>query len=597
MKIFGFTLFELAKPQMPAIPQKQWQHNPAQDFSRMLAFNERQQRAYDAAITTNLNQDFPMTVGSPNAEVLSSQYIMRGRNRKLKKDYPITKGVDRVFRNNICGDDPFRLEMKVGKQTGKTFDLETETNQKIQDAWADAMRPENCTVRRDMNRMEMYHCIISSAMGSGGIVVRKHETFPNNEFKFAVELIAPDRLQESYMGRAPETGNEIRFSIERDKWNAPVAYWILSRHPGDTFAYNGFTPNIIRERVPAEEIIFFNNLRTEPEQDIGVSEFDSTIQTLHRDRQFDIAHVTAAIWSAAKPATITQEFPTGISYVGDPNSTISYTPAGEGGVTTGGYGQNQGLAPGDGNGGGANKYKTVSPSQVEILPYGQKLTQLDPKFPIEAAVGFKRNNMLDVASGVGLSYGSVSSDFEKYSFSTARAAQVPERDNFKVYQKHMILSFVTQHFEAWLKSAIMAGVLDLPLSRYKEFCKSAVFHPKRWPYINPLQDVQADVIKLEVGLESRQGILANSEEGKTVEDIDSEQAVAKEIDEAHGLDFSNDANTPTLKKGDPGQVHEPVTGAQEQAATPPGKKSRKQERIDLLMKRATETLALNGDHS
>lgn len=519
-------------------------------------FNRKQlglaTRMYEAAMTNNLNADFIPKVSSANAEVQTSKYISRGRARTLCDDFAAADGVLRTMANNVCGHDPFRLDMKVGKWTGEknaqTFELETETNREIQDAWAEVKLPENLTVRCDMGYVELCHQTEKSTFRDGDVIARIHDNFPHNKFGFALEMIESDRLQENYMGRADVTGNQIRFSIERDKWNRPVAYWILTRHPGDIYPYNGFNTKTFRERVPADEIIHVNNLRNRAEQDVGFTGFNSVAQPLHRQRQWDVSYTSAAIQSAIKALWIKQEYPTGIQYTGDPNPMYNQV--------------NQDMLPGNGNippqgdgkGGGVDKWDNMKPGQARLMELGRSLQQLDPKFPMEAASNFRRDNHLDVATGTGLSYASVSADVKEMSFSVARFSVLPERDNFKVRQEMMICNFVRKHFNAWLENYLLSGLTTLPYSRLEEFKKAAKFQAKRWPYIQPVQDAQADLIRIEGNIESRDGVLEEGERGVDFEGICGELANEEKIADLHGIDLHQEVTLATIKKGEPGEV-------------------------------------------
>jgi capsid protein len=178
------------------------------DANVLRTVSDRVTRMYAAASTNSLNGDFYNTIGSANAEILTSLYIMRARSRTLVKDNPYAKGIIRAKRNNVVGHDPFRLEMKVGKKDvdGK-FTPEAEINDKIEAWWEKAGRKENCTVRKDMSRLEMYHAAIASVVRDGSILARHHRMFPNNKMGYALELIDSDRLQESYMGRSVRGNN------------------------------------------------------------------------------------------------------------------------------------------------------------------------------------------------------------------------------------------------------------------------------------------------------------------------------------------------------------------------------------------------------
>lgn len=519
-------------------------------------FNLRAARMYEASVTSNLNFDFLATLGSANAEIQNSLTVARGRARTLAKDDATMKGILRTYRNNVCGEDPFKLEMCVRKKVNdpKVIELDDEVNTRIETAWKKAGKKKNCTVRKDMSRMEMYLAVITSVKRDGSIIGRHHREFPFNDSHYAIELLESDRLQESYQGRSKD-GNPIRFSIERHpKYLFPLYYWILTRHPGEIFDYNGNNPNNWRERVPAADIIHFNNLRDRAEQDVGFPEFDSIIQHLHLNRQFDRAHVSAAVWAQAKPFFMVQETPTGMNYAGDPmqfNQSVdaaALSVSDAEGLQTGGV-------RGDGKGGGANKYKAVEPATGEILPYGMKPMLVDPKFPNEAAVSFKKSNGELTSVGSGLSSASVTGDYTGMSFSVARAAQVPERLNFRVDQNLMVLNFVEQHFCAWLESEILYGTLiDLPYSRYEEFCDAAAFHAQRWEYIQPVQDAEADIMQIEAKLKSRGQVLAEMPDGGKFEDVIAQQAAEEKIAEAHGIDLHQDVTLATIKKGDPGQT-------------------------------------------
>ena len=562
----------------------------AEILRELKSHNKKQSRMYDSAVTTQLNMDFPSTYGSPNAELLTSLYISRNRARTLVKDYPIAKGIVRNDRNNVVGDDPFRLEMKVGtRDANGKLTLESDINEMIEAAWKEAGDPEFCTVRKTWSRLELYHMVESEVMTAGGVLARHYNGF-DNDFGYAIDCLEIDRLDQNYMGKS-EAGNDIRFSIEFDANGAPVAYWILTRHPGDVFGYTKLAtgkPNVWRIRVPADEMIHFANMRDRAEQDVGMTELDSVIQQLHRDRQFDIAHVYAAIWASCKPFFIVQEFPTGLPYAGDPSMLMNQ--AGGGGEAISG-------GASDAKGGGANRVKVQEPASGEILPWGQKPMLVDPKFPVESAVGFKKNNLEAVGMGVGQSYAAVSNDYTGLSFSAARMAAIPERDNYKVRQKHMIASFVQKHFRQWLKNAMLTPYFQerfgksLPMSRYKEFCRAAHFHGKRWGYINPLQDAQTDILLVEAGFRAPQEVRAESENEGSIEDVYRHISEAKEIADDYGLNFGGDATLPTVAKGPP--TDEETTSVA--APAPPAKTGGKNvfNSKSLRKRMAAATLLLN----
>ncbi len=513
-------------------------------MSMMLHSNSEMKRMYDASVVTNLNLDLPVSVTSANAEILVSIMAARSHARRKERDNPTAAGITGLNQDNIGGPEPFRLKAKVGKWenvTGKSgkamkqFVEEPETNQKIEAWWKKAGRKENCSVRRNITRSELYWQAISAYKRDGGVIGRHHFGFPNNACGYAVDLLEIDRL-DHYWNRPQggENGNEIQFSIEMDKYGGPVAYHVLERHPGDTYAWS--TGPRYRERVPAEDIFLTFNIRTRAEQLVGMPQLSSCIQRMHRMDQWDIAYCTAAIWSSCKPIFYEQELPTALDTVPQwINEAMQTTQA---------WVAQQG-----------SQAQSIEPGMAEKLPYGVKAKILDPKFPQTEGPGFKKQSLRDIATGSQVPYHEIANDLEGVNFSSGRLGRNAYQATCKKDQNHFRDNFVIPHFEANLKYALLSGQLDLPYSRYDEFCESVEFIGVRWPAVDPLKDVQATGIAIELGLTSRDHEIGESERGGDVETVDAEIAAGREVDEAHELDFTGvDVTKPTIGKGEPGET-------------------------------------------
>jgi hypothetical protein len=167
--------------------------------------SRRMVRMYESAMSDNLNADFPVSITSANAEILTSVAGTRSRSRTIVRDNPYAAAIEREYQNNVCGPDPFQLEMKVGKWVAGQFVEEVETNRLVEDAWHEAGLKENCTVRRDISRLEMDICAISSVVRDGGILFREYPGFPKNNFRYAIDPIEVDRLDQ-YFNRPANGG-------------------------------------------------------------------------------------------------------------------------------------------------------------------------------------------------------------------------------------------------------------------------------------------------------------------------------------------------------------------------------------------------------
>lgn len=519
---------------------------------------------YDAASTDRLSADFPVSLTSANAEILVSALAARSRARRHERDNPYAWAILNTFQNNVVGDDPFRIQEMLGQYSpAGEFIEEKETNRVIEEWWKDAGLPENFTVRRDMSRMEAYLQAITALVRDGGILWKKHRRFPKNKYLYAIEPIEIDRLDHNWNRPATGTANPIQFGIEMDQWEAPIAYWLLSRHPGDVFAWSA-SPRY-RVQTAAEDVIALWDIRTRAGQYIGMPRFSSIIKRLHREDQWDVSYVTAAIYAACKQIYLVREMTATEDYKGDEES-----PEGE-------------------------QIETVEPAVARVLPLGYKPYQLDAKFPMESSTGFKKDNLRAIGSGSGIAYHTLANDLEGVNFSSGRLGENAQRDEFKKLQAHMILNLVLPDFRERLRAAILAGQLPtLSITRLDEYVRAAHFTGKRWPYVNPLQDAQADLLRIEGGLDSRSRIISESDRGGSFEDVCSEQASDDKVAEAHGLEFGEQATEPTLPSDDPVGDGAPAPPAA------PGKtggkqtlkKSRlNQERLD----RTLRTLAVTGD--
>lgn len=496
-------------------------------------------RLYEAAQTNRLTADFGVSIASGNAQVLNSFPATVARARTLERDNPYAWRAIQLMQNNVGGSEPFKLEMKLGKKSkdGK-FVKEKDTNDSIKAWWKRQGRKENFTVRQDITRDECYWQAISAFYRDGAILWRKYNDFPNNDCHYGVEPIEIDRLDHWYNRPAVGTANEIQFGIERNKWRAPVAYHILTRHPGDVFAYS--TQPRYRERVPANEVILLQDIITRAGQDKAMPRFSSVITGLHRLDQYDIAEMSAAISAACYAGFLVRKVQQGTEFQGD----------------------NQ-----DAQG---QKEINIEPNMLYELDSMQDFKQWNPQHPVEAYPAFTNQNIRRCAVGLGLSHFALSENYEGISYASGRMSLLENRREFKKLQQHFKDNLVVPDFEARLRAAMISGELEVPASRYDEVCEAADFIATRWEWVDPLKDGQANILNIEAGLDSRQRVISESERGGDTEQVDSEQAEDIASADAHDLPYGT-PEIPDLGKGDPSQPT-PKNGGKQPPRT--AKKSR-----------------------
>lgn len=579
--------------------------------SQLAETHQKLTRSYDAAVTDNYNADFKGTFGAANAELLISKYTARSRSRTLAKDDPHGKVVVRTFADNVVGDDPFELELQLQKPgpDGKPT-ADKALNDVVTLGWNEFGKEENFTVTRDWSFMEAMRMVEASRVREGSVLCRMYRGYAHNKFGFAVRFVEEDRLQESYMGLSPNEslfggGNPIRFSIERHpQYDFPLAYWLLTRHPGDVFLRSPLTPahaNVWREQVPADEIIHFNNLRDRAEQDIGMTELDATIQPLWRNRQYDKSLVLAAIASCMKPFVLEKKVPTGL---GLPSEFVEQmmNSNGVGGPLVP-------AAPGQGDAAQAQQNigtpgQLVKPGMERELPFGTEAKILDPKFPVEAAHEFRQDNLRDIAVGSGVTYQHISGDFQNLGFIAGLMCQQPFQRYMRVRQNHLI-GKIERLFREWLTATILSGYFErehgvtIPIARVPEICRAAHFKGEQWEFVNPLVEAQALILLCQNGHLTRQQVQDRLPNGVKLENLfemlEQEQLAA----EQHHLDFT----AGELTRPNAGEPGEPDAGAAEGDRPPAKQKLANPVRavVTVHPRMAPDTVALlaesnNGHH-
>jgi lambda family phage portal protein len=163
-----------------------------------------------------------------------------------------------------------------------------------------------------------------------------------------------------------------------------------------------------------------------------------------------------------------------------------------------------------------------------------------------------------VASGLNVSYASLSNDLSSVNYSSIRQGALDERDGYRALHMFMIEHFMEPVFRSWLSNAMDFGGIPLPASKYDKFSDNAYFRGRGWNWVDPLKEINAAVVGLQNGVLSMQDVAANY--GRDVEETFSQIARDKEVAEQFGLSmafepFGNKFPAdPIVEGGDDGDV-------------------------------------------
>jgi lambda family phage portal protein len=106
-----------------------------------------------------------------------------------------------------------------------------------------------------------------------------------------------------------------------------------------------------------------------------------------------------------------------------------------------------------------------------------------------------------------VTYFTLAEDLEGVNYSSARIGLMSERDTWRGIQNFQKEHLQRRVFIAWLKSAMLTGALPIRARDLKRL-QEPVFQPRGWRWVDPLKEVQASVLAINNGLDTRTDVIA-----------------------------------------------------------------------------------------
>jgi lambda family phage portal protein len=170
------------------------------------------------------------------------------------------------------------------------------------------------------------------------------------------------------------------------------------------------------------------------------------------------------------------------------------------------------------------------------LPAGWDFQPFNPDYPRGEFPEFNKAMLRGTASGLLMAYSSISSDLSDVNFSSIRSGKIDERDIYRFIQRWFIQKRPEKIFQQWLDMSLMTGAIPLPYSKFEKF-NAATWHARGFDWVDPRNDIEADIIAINFGLKTRAEVAASR--GKDLRDIFEQLKREKELAEEYGLVFSS----------------------------------------------------------
>jgi lambda family phage portal protein len=444
---------------------------------------------------------------SVNADLDGSLTLMRARARQLAQSSSHGRRFLSLVATNVVGPVGPKLQVRAymaQQRPGQAPVLDKVANDAIEVHY---MRwSKRADIAGRMTLAQLYRLTAKAVARDGEALVRivRGSSLP---YGMALQLLEIDRLDETYNTTLPG-GSYVRQGVELDSTGRPLAYYITTVHPGDR--YRAARKEV--ERVPADQVrhIF---LPERAEQVRGYTWLHAVILESSQLQEFKTAAVVAARIGASKVAALerTEESqPNGAELMAD-----------------------------DGTPGG-NLHMNVEAGEMFELPPGYKLSSWNPEYPHANFDSFLKAAMRGIAAGLDVAAHNLTGDMTEVNYSSARIAELGEREQWKVLQEWFHHTLVEPIYQDWLDSALIRGAItfpesgkSLPADKAQKFKDASKFLGRRWSWVDPEKDLKAAGLAVDLHVSSITRLAA--EQGVDIEDIIDEQAQEQAMLEAAGL--------------------------------------------------------------
>ena len=307
-----------------------------------------------------------------------------------------------------------------------------------------------------------------------------------------------------------DNGHIIKAGIEFNKIGRRVAYWMHKEHPAEfKFDSTGLV------RVRAENVLhIFEALR--PGQLRGQPLLTQVLVRLYHLDKFDDATLLRQ-----EIANLFTGFITKPSPETEPIDPLTGKP----------FEMDESGMP----------MVAMEPGTIQELAPGEEVNFNSPPGTTEDYPNFMRQQLMAIAAGIGLPFELLTGDMNGVSDRALRLILNEFRRRIQQIQHNQIIfQFCRPVWNRWLDMAVLNNAVELPdYAATPRLYRKVKWIAHGWPYMHPVQDMQAQKVAVRSGFKSRSEVV--SEQGYDSEQIDDE--IAADNRRADGLDLKYDSDS------------------------------------------------------
>lgn len=429
-----------------------------------------------AGSSNRLNADWITSVIDSNDEI--KQYLpkLRERSRDLSKNNSNYRRWIQMGNINVIGPQGFKFQNKASDiVTGKPDKI---ANDIIERGWKDWCNGRNwktgysyCSIDgKDVFR-DFLRQVYRARRVDGEYFLRIIRG-ADNPYLITLQLIDANDIDIEY-NVDPKCGEcrRIVMGIELDDNDKPVTYYVKQQDTSKTYHLRKYIAIDAKDIIHGFDREFIGQVR-------GFPTACAAILDLNMSQGLIEAQLVAARASACQMGVLER---TGNAL---------------------GAGKLRGDIAGTDN----EKPKLeMEPGKIPYLPSGWTLKTFFPQALQDGAV-FLKSIMRKIANGLSVAYNTFANDLEGVNFSSMRSGIQEERDGWKDEQQKLIDELLIRVHAIWLESFLLSGLTDLPLRKFTKFF-APFFQGRRWSWIDPLKDANANETALQTFTKSPQEII------------------------------------------------------------------------------------------
>ncbi|MCQ4311701.1 phage portal protein [Pseudomonas stutzeri] len=338
----------------------------------------------------------------------------------------------------------------------------------------------------------------------------------------------------------------LRGGVQRDRFGAPLGYWIREAHPGDWMNPDGYT----WKYVPATRGQVTGNAgwdrpqmihivdQWRPDQSRGIAAMVSALKEMRMTKKFRDVVLQSAVLNASYAASIESDLPSDVALAqaggGDRAALADYASTYLGEVAK--Y-----------VGGSRNIH--LDGVKIPVFYPGTKMKLQSAGTPGGVGSDFEASMLRYISASLGVSYSQLSKDYSAANYSSLRADLAEVGKRMRVQKRQVADRFASTFYRLWLEEALNKGdITAMPRKapNWYDGLNQEAYCVAEWigastGQIDELKETQAAVLRVNNGLSTREDELAKL--GKDWRVVFQQLSREKKAAEKHELEFGADKSS------------------------------------------------------